>query len=374
MRIHYVSGSRADFGLMRRSLQAIRDADGLSLQLILTGQALLERYGSVESETTAAGLEIACRVPVQLEGGDRSEMAKAFAVEVAGISEFWTRSPPDLALVLGDRGEMLAATVSAFNLAIPVAHIHGGERSGSIDDGFRHSISKLATYHLVANADSLQRLLNMGEERERIVQVGAPGLVGLTDGLEPDRNWLSSHFGIDADRPVALVLFHPVVTEGDVGAQFEAVLSAAAAAGYQSILLRPNSDSGAAQIDEVIDCHAAKGALRALAHLDRASFVKAVASCDVMLGNSSAGIIESASLGTPCVNVGTRQDGRLRNENIVDCVEVETENIVAALISASRLEGPFGNVYGDGGADEKIVAALRKFAANPAPLQKRLTY
>ena len=374
MKIHYVSGSRADFGLMERSLQAIRDSSGLEIELVLTGQALIQRYGDVSARAAEAGLPVVHRIPVRLEGGDRIEMARAFAGEVTGFTEFWAINPPDLVLVLGDRGEMLAATACAFNLGIPIAHIHGGERSGSIDDGFRHAISKLATYHLVANGDSAERLERMGEARERIVNVGAPGLVGLTDGIECDRAWLVKHFDLDPDAKVALVLFHPVVTEGDAGRQFDSVLSAALATGFQTIILRPNSDSGGASIDAAIDLHQRSHTSRVIEHLDRQDYLRVLASCDVLLGNSSSGIIESASLNTACVNVGSRQDGRLRNKNTIDCPKVEAAPIAEALNRATRLAGPFENVYGDGQADRLIVEALHGFANAPAPMQKTVTY
>jgi UDP-hydrolysing UDP-N-acetyl-D-glucosamine 2-epimerase len=360
---------------MRECLGTLSAASDLDLAIVVTGQALIERYGDVEREIADAGLELAHRIPAVLSGADHAEMATAFADEVRGFTELWSAKAPDLVLLLGDRSEMLAAAAVAYHLCLPIGHIHGGERSGTLDEGFRHAISKLATYHFVANEDAEERLVRMGEERSRIVRIGAPGLVEIERVPRRDRTWLAERFGFSKEQPIALLLFHPVVQEGhDMERQMATVLDALQANGFQVLVLRPNSDSGGAKIDRCISERERDGDLVALSHLCRADYLQCLSACDVLVGNSSSGIIESATLGTPCVNLGSRQDGRLRNGNVVDCPALELEAVSRALQAVVLLESPFCNLYGDGCADRRLLDAIRSLAKSPLSTQKANSY
>lgn len=377
MKIHYVSGSRADFGLMSATLQGLSAVPGWDLSVILIGQALNERYGDVEAAAVEAGLNIAARIPAHLSGDTAHEMALAFATEVEGLTRFWTVDRPDFVLLLGDRGEMLAAAIVAFHLALPTGHLHGGERSGTLDDGFRHAISKLATWHFPATAESASRLERMGEDPERIVRVGAPGLVELSRLAVPS-DWLASRFPETVGRQTALLLFHPVVQEADEAYdQIGAILDSLNEARLFVIALRPNSDAGGQAIARRLEEWAMQlenGVL--LDHLAREDFLPTVASVDVLVGNSSSGIVESASLGTPCLNLGSRQDCRERNANVVDCPQFEAPAIRDALARALSLvgTGPFPNIYGDGCADRRLREALAALPLNGRVPSKRNTY
>lgn len=373
MKVHYVSGSRADFGLMRHCLTAIHASGRHDLGLVLSGQHLSAAYGDTAVEIRASGLPVVHELPVELHGNDGAEMAQALSAELAGLTWFWQAERPDLVLLLGDRGEMVAAALAAVHLGIFVAHIHGGERSGTLDESFRHVISKLAHFHFPATDDAATRLARMGEAPESITVIGAPGLVRLTQGVTPDRSWLRAEFGLDG--PIALTVFHPVVQEaGTAGAQVRILLETLLDEGWRVLAFRPNSDAGGQAIDRCLDSLEGRAGLHVVAHMQRDAYLRALASCDLMIGNSSSGIIESASFGVPCVNLGSRQDDRLRNDNTVDCPEIAAEAIRAAITAACSLPGPFVNRYGAGDTDRRMLAALDTIELDPERLKKRNAY
>lgn len=376
MNIHYVSGSRADFGLMSRCLATIDEA-GHSVGIVVTGQHLVASYGETVRDIEASGLRIVGRIPVELSGATGAEMARAVSVELAGMADLWSHDRPDLVLLLGDRGEMVAGALAGVMLNIPVAHIHGGERSGTVDESFRHAITKLSHFHFPATQESAERLIAMGEDPERIRIIGAPGLVGVPGEVEPvpSAQELRRRFGLPVDRPVALTVFHPVVQEqDDARAQVSAVIAGARSAGLSQILLRPNSDAGGSAVDAVIDAVADDIDVAVATHVSRHDYLATLASVDLVLGNSSSGIIESASFGVPCVNVGTRQQGRERNTNTIDVPQVSEDAVRDGIQQALALTPDTSNVYGDGTADQRLLEALSESLLDPAWLTKEMTY
>lgn len=375
MRVHYVSGSRADFGLMRSCLFRVHDSPRHDLSLVLTGQHMSTAHGDTAAEVRQSGLPVCHEVPVALHGTDGAEMARAMAGEIAGLTNFWQNEPPDLVLLLGDRGEMVAAALAAVHLGLFVAHIHGGERSGTLDESFRHVISKLAHYHFPATEDAADRLRRMGEDSDAITVIGAPGLVGLTDGVIPDRAWLGVRFDLSEIAPTALVILHPVVQEADAAStQIRVIVEMLAVEGYQVLVFRPNSDAGGRAIDRYLDKVDGRHGVRLVSHLERGTYLRVLASCDLIVGNSSSGIIESASFGVPCVNLGSRQANRLRNDNIVECPSFAPDAIRAAIRKARALTGHFVNRYGDGESDQRLLAAIDTLDLDPERLKKRNSY
>lgn len=373
MDIHYVTGSRADFGLMKRLLLETRADPRHRVDVIVTSQHTNPKYGATARDVETSGLRIAHRIPVELSGESGAEMALAMSQEIAGFTRYWSDNRPDMVLLLGDRGEMLAGALAAMHLGIHIGHIGGGERSGTLDESFRHAISKLAHFHFVTTPQAAERLEKMGEPAQDIHLIGAPGLVALTH--EPDRQWLERSFNIPADRKAALVVFHPVVQQAEKAAvQFQEVIDAVLSSGYSAIVLRPNSDAGGTEIDRALDKMAGRQNLCIVTHLERDEYCRTVASVDLMIGNSSSGIIESASLGTACVNVGIRQNGRERNANTVDCEDVLADSLKGAIRKAEKLEVDRSNIYGDGNAHEKFVRALGIVRLDADKLDKMNTY
>ena len=372
--ILYVSGTRADFGLMRSSLLAIAADPALSLSVVVTGMHLDPLYGETWQEIAASGLAIAARVPVTMDPPTGATMARALGHMTAAFVDAIEQAAPDIVLVLGDRGEMLAAAIAAIHLNIPVAHIHGGERSGTVDESVRHAITKLSHIHFAATEGARNRLIALGERADCVFVTGAPGLDGLTDSAPADRAAVLGPMGFDLSRPIALLLFHPVLQEASAAAEkTRAVLDGVRQTGWQSLALMPNADAGSQAIRAVYEAEAPAGMVTRV-HLPRDTFVQVMAAADAMVGNSSSGIIEAASFGTPVLNLGARQNLRERNANVIDLPEDATQ-IAAHLNRIAGAPRPAPqNVYGDGKAGPRIARHLAQHPLGAALMNKVLVY
>ncbi len=345
---------------MRRTLQAIHAEPTLSLAIVATGMHLSPAHGDTIREIEASGLPIAARVPVAVKPATGGTMARGIATMIAAFTDVLEAQRPDLVLLLGDRGEMLAGAIAAIHLDVAVAHIHGGERSGTVDEPVRHAVSKLAHLHFAATSGARDRLVRMGEDPAHVHVTGAPGLDGLADGARADRDVVMTHHALRADRRFALMVYHPVLQEAAAaGREAAMVLDAILAAGLQALVLMPNADAGSDHVRAALESRCDRPGVTLVTHLEREAFLDAMATADVMVGNSSAGIIEAASFGTPVVNVGTRQNLRERNLNVTD-VAANAGAIATALGNVLSLARPFpANIYGDGRAAAQIVTVLR---------------
>jgi GDP/UDP-N,N'-diacetylbacillosamine 2-epimerase (hydrolysing) len=372
----YVSGTRADFGLMRRTLHAIDAHDDLSLEVVVTGMHLSPRFGTTRDAIAASGLRIGAEIAVDVDRDDHGAMAIAAGTFAGRLAPHLAAHRPDVLLLLGDRWEMLAAAMTATLLNVPIAHVCGGERSGTVDDAMRHAISRLAHVHLVATHDAANRLLRSGEEAERIHVVGSPGLVGIVADATTPRSTIYDRLGFDPGRPLAVVLFHPVVQDAAFAAvQAQEVLAGVAATGMQALCLLPNADAGNAAIRDAMLAYCADAPdFMVATHVDRGDYLSLLAQAGVLVGNSSSGIIEAASFGLPVINVGDRQAGRERNRNVVD-VPAERGAIAQAITAtAGKRILPPENLYGDGTTDTRIATILADLTIAPALLKKAMTY
>jgi GDP/UDP-N,N'-diacetylbacillosamine 2-epimerase (hydrolysing) len=302
-------------------------------------------------------------------------MARDVSRMQAGMVDAFEQQRPDIVLLLGDRGEMLAGAIAALHLNIPVAHVHGGERSGTIDESVRHAISKLSHFHFAATEQSRERLVRMGEMPERVFVTGAPGLDGIVQDAAIARADLLAEPELDAARPVGIFVFHPVVQEaGEAGAIASTILDSLLRKGIQVLALRPNSDAGSAAVCEALDQRRDHPDVRVITHMPRPTFLSWMAAADFMIGNSSAGIIEAASFGLPVINVGSRQNLRERNANVVD-VEARPA-VLDEVVDRVLAKGRFApqNVYGDGKAAARIVELLKTLPLDPSVLSKVNAY
>lgn len=374
-RILYLTGTRADFGLMEATLRRIQATPGLQLELAVTGTHLSPQHGHTVDEVRASGLPVAVEIPVDVLTRTGASMAIAIADVTRGLAAHLERSRPDALLLLGDRGEMLAGAIAALHLGVPVFHLHGGERSGTVDEPVRHAISKLASYHLVATEGARERLLRMGEDAARIHVTGAPGLDGLQVEVCATREECLAVLGLPAGRDFVLALFHPVVQQaGEAATQTRALLQALRALDLPVLWLDPNADAGSREILQALADEPLPAGSRRLAHLPRPQFCAALRHCAVMAGNSSSGIIESGSLGTPVVNIGTRQHMREHGPNVVD-VGTGAEAIAEAL-RRQREHGrwPCENPWGDGHAGARIAQLLARLPLDGGLLEKTNSY
>lgn len=374
-KICYISGTRADYGLMRAVLKRLHEASDIDLSICVTGMHLSPNYGYTVDEIIADGFSICGQIPVDVDTSIPSVMAKSLGLELIAMTELLEQQKPDIVLILGDRGEMLAGALSAIHLNIPVVHIHGGERSGTIDEMIRHAISKLSHYHFVATEAAYHRLIKMGEKKESVFHVGAPGLDEIVTYVPINRQTLCEQYHFDPSKKLALIVFHPVVQEYNaIQSQFENLVAAALALKLQLIILEPNSDAGRHFIKSILDDYASHSAIRIIQHMRRHEYLNCLANVDVMLGNSSSGIIEAASFNLIVVNVGSRQQLRERGNNVIDVTNA-FDSILEGLSLALRMEKmEYNNFYGDGQTSERCYNLLKNLDLNLELLNKCNAY
>lgn len=364
-RIAVVTGTRAEFGLLTPIIEVIRRHDRLDLDVAVTGTHLLPPAMTVNEVERAT--PVAVRIPMQAPGRTgRAADAAALGRGVSGFAEWLAGRRPDVVVVLGDRIEAFAAAQAAAVGGIRVAHLHGGDRAeGIADEALRHAISKLAHIHLPATQRSADRLHAMGEDAERIHVVGSPAIDGLAaiEALDDDR-----YQALGAPRLV--MLLHPTGLDRDDERRVAERLLAAAQEAGPVLALHPNHDPGREGIVDAIEASAA----HAREHLPRGEFIGLLRRVSALVGNSSAGLIECAALGVPCVNVGTRQAGRERGANVVDAGD-DARRLTAAIADAAA-GGPRHGVhpYGDGRTGDRVAAILSTFDPAVHRLTKRNTY
>ncbi|WP_226635045.1 UDP-N-acetylglucosamine 2-epimerase [Brevundimonas poindexterae] len=380
-KIAYLSGTRADFGLMTEVLRAIDADPGLDLTVLVTGQHLADEHGYTAREIIDSGFAHLLLPSVPMTGEDGIEMAVGVARQMESIAESLRKLSPDLLLLLGDRGEMLAGAWAALFLGIPCVHFHGGERSGTVDDPMRQAITGLSQFHIPATPGARDRLIRMGERPQNIFLLGAPGLDALRT-FTPDRSVID-RLKLDGAGPLLSVLFHPVVQDLDQAeTQAEVLIDQIARVPGRAVVFAPNSDAGSASIR---DCYAAARKRYAqpdaahpmrfhwVTHLSRRDYLSLLACSDLLIGNSSSGIIEAASLATPTVNIGDRQAMRERNASVFDC-EITPDAIRAAIDSALAFTGPFENLYDQGGCADQIAGCLTQLSLGARATKKQFSY
>lgn len=376
-RILYVTGSRADFGLALHMLRVIDGDARLDLQVLVTGEHLVERHGFTAREVHANKLRVAASVDMLLAGDTPRAMASGVGLAILGITSAIDSIKPDVVLVLGDRGEMLAAAIAALHLGVFVAHVHGGEQSGTVDGSVRHAISSLAHFHFAASASAAAWLRRRGEPADRVFETGAPGLDAVLAMPLLDRGAIALQYGLDPARPWVVLLHHPDTITGSGTREIEAILEGLRSYPGQIVVFEPNSDAGREPILSALRGHWSAGA-RLLKTVPRDHYLSLVRWSQLMIGNSSSGIIETPSLGVPFVCVGHRQDGRERGRNVIDVpspVAGDVEEAVRracedeAFLSAAR---ECWNPHGDGNAGRRIGDLLATVPLDREKLQKRL--
>lgn len=369
-RIAVITGTRAEYGLLRSPMEAIARHARLDLRIVVTGMHLLRKFGTTVNEIVRDGWEIDARVRMQKGDDDVLDQANGLARGVSGIARFLHEDEIDVVVVLGDRVEAMAGALAGVTAGCIVAHIHGGDVApGDFDDSFRHAITKLAHVHLAATQAARSRIIQMGEPRQRAHCVGAPGLDRLLSiRSESGKARQSSGYAIVIQHPCG----RSAAREHRV---MRMILRSVDAAGLYQTIIYPNSDRGHTGILIAIDEHrqrASNGSVRVERSIDRDQFLRMLIESDVIVGNSSSGIIEAGAAGTPTVNIGLRQRGRERGgRSVIDAEESATS--IRQALSRAVTERPITrgrSVYGNGHAGERIADILASVPLDDAYRRK----
>lgn len=372
-KICIATGTRADWGILTPLADALRRSPGIELQILATNMHLLDCYGHTADEIEAAGFPIDARVtmPVHPEGGALSR-ATAMGTCLAGCAEAFSKLLPDAVIVLGDRFEMLAVASAAVVMNIPIIHISGGEiTGGAIDDSIRHAITKLATLHLVSAEPYRRRVIQMGEKPENVINTGSLGVWNMLHRPCMSREELAREIGFDAAKPFVVATFHPATLDSvSPSERVREMLSALDRhRGLQVILTYPNNDTGSGEIIHEIGQWAERNSDRVflIKSLGLRRYLSAIREAEFVIGNSSSGIIEVPAVGTPVINIGIRQQGRLHGPGVIDCgddCESIAEAIEKALSREFREVARKGeNPYFSPDTLDKSVIAIQNFAA-----------
>lgn len=362
-RIAVFTSSRADLGPLGPVIAELDAHPDIELVVIATGTHMDSRFGGRLEDITLSGDSVLEPIDADIEGTEASQLGEVYARVASGTSRVLARRAVDFLVLLGDRWELLAAAGAALIHGVAIAHLHGGETTeGAIDERIRHGITKLADIHLCATEDSARRIRQLGEEPWRIKVTGAPGLDRVGDIVAFDDSEVASLAGGPVGRPLGVVIYHPpTVDRSRVAQEARAVFEASAAALGTAVVLYPGADPGAeivmAELQTVVDAHENVVGIRNLGP----GFLRLLAAADVLIGNSSSGIIEAASFSLPVVDVGDRQRGRIRPDNVIHAES--TEQVAPAVQRAlapgfrTSLAG-LTNPYGDGKASPRIAEAL----------------
>lgn len=375
-----VVNSRANYGRIKSVLQAIQDHADLELKLIVGASALLWRFGNVAEQIKNDGYHIDAVVYSIVEGENPATMAKSTGLGILELATQFENLKPDVVITVADRFETMATAVAASYMNIPLAHTQGGEVTGSIDESVRHAVTKLAHLHFPATKNAKENLIRMGEDPSTVILIGCPSIdtvAGLDLSLSEDILLRYKGVGpnLDHRKPYMVVLQHPVTTEYGSGfAQINKTLRAITSIRMQTVWLWPNVDAGSDDISKGLRMFREKEDpeyVHFYRHFSVEDYARLIVNSACLVGNSSSAIREGSFLGVPAIDIGTRQRGRQRGENVihVDYNANEIEEAIRYQIRNGRY--PSSQLYGDGKAGKRIADVLAKVEFK---IQKRLMY
>lgn len=378
-KIAYISGTRADFGLMTSVLTGIKKSDKFKLQLYATGMHLMPEFGSTIDHVKKQFPDTKI-IPAIFTSDNRVGMARFSGDYLKELVNILSKDKPDLVLVLGDRVEMLCTALAAVYLGIPSAQFHGGERTSTVDEIARHAITKLVSLHFVATNESAERVRKLGEEDWRIHVVGAPTLDIILNEQLPTRKELFQKLNIDPQEKIILVIQHPVSEQIEwSGKQISETLEAVESFKMPVVVIYPNADAGGSEMIQAIEEKRRNLKFHIFPSLEYKDFLALEKEAAIMVGNSSAGIIEAASFQLPVVNIGKRQNGRTQSGNVINVGYNKSEIIEAIKKSLQdrhyiNMLKNIKNVWGDGKTGAKVISILEGLEFNQRLLTKQMTY
>ena len=329
-RIGIMTGTRAEYGLLKSLMQEINKDNDLELYLIVSGMHLSPEFGMTYKEIEEDGFEINAKVEMLLSSDSPAGISKSIGLGVIGFADEFQRADLDMLILLGDRYEALSAAISAMVMRIPIAHLHGGELTeGAIDEGIRHSITKMSYLHFTSTEQYRSRVIQLGENPERVFYVGALGVENIKKINLMTKEELEKSIHFEIDENTVVVTYHPVTLENNtVEEQFLNLLKVLDRnPKIRMIFTKANADTNGRIVNELIDKYAAQNSVRACAFmsLGQKRYLSALKYCRIVIGNSSSGIIEAPSFGKPIINIGDRQKGRICADSVINCGYTQQE-------------------------------------------------
>lgn len=372
------TATRAEYGNLRPFIQELRD-NGFEVRIIATGAHLSQAYGETYQEIEEDGFAIDYQIPILVDSDNACGVSKTMALAISGFADYFANRRPDGLLVLGDRYEMLAIACAAFNERIPIFHLYGGETTeGAIDEAIRHCITKMSYLHFTATEPYRKRVIQLGEDPSRVFTIGNASADNKDVRDILSKKELFASLEIDVSDHYAVMTYHPVtLADGEVQEDINELLAALEKfSNLTFIATKANADAGGRGINEVLEQYAAKhNNFFLFDSLGSKRYLSALAYADAVVGNSSSGITETVLFKVPTVNIGIRQQGRIRGANVIDCAARESD-IHDALMHACSDEfrqtiKDMDNPFGGAGAAKKTVAAISSALSRPIKLQKK---
>ena len=378
IKICCVTGTRADYPRIRSVLKLLDNDPYFDLQIIVTGSHLLKEYGSTYKEIVDDGFKISKKVEMFIENFDTPHgMTRCVGEATKKLADAYDELDPDIMLITVDRVETLAAASAAALMNLPIFHVQGGEVTGTIDESIRHAVTKLSHFHFAATEESKNRIINMGEPSEKVFNTGCPYIDELNSYDFLSKEDITKIYNLEFNKKTAILTLHPVTTEHeDSLIQIKTVLEAIKNYDLNIISIYSNSDAGGKKIIDVLKN---TPGLNLIPNIKSDHFASLMKNCDIMIGNSSAGIREAPTFSLPVINIGSRQNRRERGCNVIDC-NFEINNIIAAIEKALHDDSfkknitSSSNIYGDGKSAKRIVKIIKEKTSSKIDVQKIITY
>lgn len=365
-----VTGTRAEYGILKPLLKKLKSDEKIQLQLVATGMHLSPEFGFTYKLIEEDEYKIDEKVEILLSSDTNVGIAKSMGLALINFSEVFNRLKPDLVVILGDRYEMFAIASTALIENIPIAHIHGGELTeGAIDDAMRHSITKMSYLHFTSTEEYRKRVIQLGEDPSRVFNVGAMGIEGINNTMIMDEREVKKELNIDLEKKYVLVTYHPeTLSENNIKKEVNNLFEALSNFDELSVVLtKANSDAGGRIINKMIDEYSEKNKNRVVAYtsLGQFRYYNAMKYCAMVIGNSSSGIIEAPTFKIPTINIGDRQKGRIQAESVINCL-ADKESIIKSINKGLSEEfnnkiRDIENPYGEGDSSQKIMDVIKKY-------------
>ncbi len=381
-RICVITGTRAEYGLLKPLIMKMIDDKEIDLKLVVTGMHMSTEFGLTYKLIEEDGIVIDEKIEILLSSDSHVATSKAMGLAIISFSEYINRTKPDMVIVLGDRYEILAASISAMVANVPIAHIHGGEiTEGAQDDVFRHCITKLSYLHFTSTESYRKRVMQLGEEPHRVFNVGAIGIENIKVLKLLSQEEIEKSINFVLNKKFALVTFHPVTLEqGLAEIQITELLGALEEFDdMKFIITKANSDNEGRKINRKIDEFISKNPEKYIGFVSmgQLKYLSAMKYCSMVIGNSSSGIIEAPSFNIPTINIGDRQKGRLQAKTVINCDPIKSDIIKAIKRGLSKefkdKISKIENPYGDGDTSNKILYEIKKALSKEIELKKLFT-